>query len=132
MDAAHQGGLIHHWLVCHETMMGDLPHLRRVRLLHYEDLVARPDQELAEIHAFLGVAPHPGDLTVRGGINDKYFDRWDARRRNPLRRPALDRAAARYETRVNRFGYSLLEPRAPVGPLPVASTPIAGSIHSGG
>ncbi|MGZ4480842.1 MAG: sulfotransferase family protein [Gaiellales bacterium] len=127
-----KAGLIRHWLVCHETMMEDVPHLRRVRLLHYEDLVARPDQVLSEIYTFLGVEPHPGDVTVRSGINDKYFDRWEARRGNPLRRPALDRAAARYESRVNRFGYSLLEPRAPVGPLPATSTPSAGSIHSGG
>jgi len=64
---------------------------------------------------------------VRQGLNDSYFEGWEQRRGNPLRRAWYDRAARRLEPRVNRFGYSLAPPRT----LTTAAAPIAGSTQSG-
>jgi hypothetical protein len=66
----------------------------------------------------VGLAPHPAGEEVRVDINGHYFAAWRSNR-NPVR--VLDRsvAAARFETAVRGFGYSLrdLEPldRGPTG-----------------
>ena len=103
------------------------PQVLDVRMLRYEDLVTRPDEELAEVQRFVGIDPRPSGIEVRQGLNDSYFEGWEQRRGNPLRRAWYDRAARRLEPRVNRFGYSLAPPRT----LSTAAAPIAGSTQSG-
>ena len=34
--------LVQHWVTAHRVFLQDLPHLRRLHVVHYEDLVARP------------------------------------------------------------------------------------------
>jgi hypothetical protein len=119
--------MIEHWLRCYETLLEDAPHVEHLRMLRYEDLVTRPDEELADVERFIGLEPQPSGIEVRGGLNDSYFAGWKQRRRNPLRRLWYDRAARELEPRVNRFGYSLAPPRT----LSTAETPSAGSTHSG-
>jgi hypothetical protein len=107
--------LIRHWLRGYECFADDIPHLDHVLAVRYERLVEQPEQQVSEILDFLGL-DNPGITTkVRPGVNDHYFGRWDLRRRNPLKRAYLDLVAARFETRVARFGYSLRDyRRAPV------------------
>jgi hypothetical protein len=109
--------LIEHWLACHETLLADLPHVRRLMVIRYEDFVARPDGALAAAFRFIGIEPQPSGLSVRTGVNDAYFDRWGGPRWNPLRRSDAARAVERFSERVARFGYSLHTPAA-TGALP--------------
>jgi hypothetical protein len=102
--------LVEHWLVCHETLIADAPHLQDPVILRYEDLVADPDRVLGAAYRAAGLDPHPSGITVRTGINDAYFRRWSGRRWSPRKRIDTDRAVQRFEDRVRRFGYSLREP----------------------
>src|SRR6476620_12583816 len=85
--------MIEHWLRCYEPLVGAAPHVEHLRMLRYEDLVTRPDEELAEVQRFVGIDPRPSGIEVREGLNDAYFAAWAERRRNPLRRLWLDRSA---------------------------------------
>ncbi len=102
--------LIRHWLVCNETVLADVTHLRHVALVRYEDLVADCDDELMRLHKFIGLEPKPYGPRPSERLNDAYFAHWDHLRRSlggPLYRELIVR---RFETRVNRFGYSLKHP----------------------
>jgi hypothetical protein len=128
--------LIEHWLRAHELFAEDAPHLNRVHVVRYEDIVADPDASLGRIFSFLGL-DDPGqgrsgeegvnvdnfesDRTLRTGVNDKYFEEWRKRRRSIARRVYYDAVAWRYERAVRGFGYSLRDPsslRTPTVPLP--------------
>ena len=59
--------LVEHWLHCHELFEADRPHLERVHVLLYEDLVRDPAAALAGVLGFLGLEgdaagrrPRPG------------------------------------------------------------------------
>jgi hypothetical protein len=128
--------LIEHWLRAHELLVADVPHVERMHVVRYEELVDDPDRELARVFAFLGLDdPAPGrpragglnrdnfqaDRTLRTDVNDRYFDAWDARGRSLVRHVYREAVEWRYERRVRPFGYSLREPRAlcpPTAPLP--------------
>ncbi len=117
------GDLIEHWCLAHETLLTDLPHLRRVQVVQYERLVAAPQNILAPVAEMLALdGPIPvGGLT--GGRSDRYAQVWEAwrRSRNPFRARSAQRLLARYEERVARFGYRLddLDALAPF-PTPAA------------
>ncbi|HMJ01856.1 MAG TPA: sulfotransferase [Conexibacter sp.] len=102
--------LIRHWLVCNETALADLPHLRHATVTHYEQLV-EDDDELVRLQRFLGLEPAPLGEPTRQGLNEAYFAQWDRLTASAPR--ALYRAAIvrRFEARVARFGYSLRHPR---------------------
>lgn len=102
--------LICHWLVCNETMLADIAHLEHVTLLRYEDLVRAADSELVRLQEFIGVEPRPCGLAPRHGLNEAYFSRWDDMRRRGSRWLYRETMIRRFETRVNRFGYSLRDP----------------------
>jgi hypothetical protein len=51
------------------------------------------------------------DRAVRTGVNEHYFRSWDERRAGIARRVYLELVARIYERRINRFGYSIREPR---------------------
>jgi len=100
--------LVRHWVSCHAMLAGDAPLVRRLHVVRYERLVADPDATLAPVFAALDIAPRAVAELVRGGINERYFARWQAAR-NPLRRRDRNRTIARWEADVNRFGYSLID-----------------------
>lgn len=117
--------LIEHWLRAHELFAEDVPHVRRLHVLRYEDLVDDPDVELGRLFAFLGLDdPNPGreraagvnadnfqaDRTLRTGVNEKYFEAWRARRRALAAYVYCTALERRYERRVRAFGYSLRRP----------------------
>ena len=79
-------------------------------ILRYEEFVADPDRQLADVFRFLGLEPHASGLTVRRTINEAYFARWSRNRWSPLKRYDIDRAVDRFEERANRFGYCLRDP----------------------
>jgi hypothetical protein len=102
--------LIRHWLICNETMLADMAHLKHIAILRYEDLVSRGDDELKRIHEFIGVEPRPCGLEPHNGLNEAYFARWRALGRLPMRSQYRSRIEGLFEARVNRFGYSLCDP----------------------
>jgi hypothetical protein len=101
------GRLIEHWLTCHEQFERDREHLRAVHVLRYEDFVARPEQHLREIQAFLGLASVSVGRDVRDGANDAYMHQWSRRCAHAVTRPYTRRVRKSFEDRVSRFGYSL-------------------------
>ena len=94
--------LIRHWLAAHEAFEEDLPRLRHVQLVRYEDFIADPAATLEAVYGFLGLEPVPAGFDIRADANDAYLARWRAEPR--LRRALLVRA---FDERVQRFGYSL-------------------------
>jgi hypothetical protein len=107
--------LIEHWLVCHEIFLDDAPHIRRLLLVRYEDLVSDPEAVVGSIQERLGLTPSGATFAARSGINDDYFKRWNARL-HPRRRRQHEELARRFEQRVNRFGYSLADPERSAEP----------------
>jgi hypothetical protein len=101
--------LLEHWLVCHDIFLEDAPHIERLALVRYEDLVADPAGVVGRVQERLGLAPSGAAFKARSGINDEYFKRWSARLRPRQRRQHME-LARRYEERANRFGYSLVQP----------------------
>jgi Sulfotransferase family len=100
--------LVEHWLRCHELFDADRPHLERVHVLLYEDLVRDPATTLAGILGFLGLSGDPPSTDLDPGSNRRYFERWHALERSGLFwRAYFPALRARYEGRVRRFGYSL-------------------------
>lgn len=104
------GRLVKHWVTCYETLERDAAHVSNLQLIRYEDLVAAPDERLANICGSLGLEPGGSSGEVRERVNDRYFAMWRELERSPLRRAYMRRVVERYEDRVSRFGYSLREP----------------------
>lgn len=114
--------LLAHWVRAHRIAMADVPHLRSVILVRYEDLVADPDAVLGRVFRLVGLEDHApgrepeagvnadnfsGDRTTRTGVNEHYFERWQRRKANPAKRAYLAMVETRYERAARAFGYSL-------------------------
>jgi Sulfotransferase family len=116
--------LLRHWLVCHGLFASDVPHLERVHVVRYEDLIADPSVTLGGVWRFLGVDPYDVERPVAAGINAdhllrdgvarrdvnaKYFESWERRKHTAVRRAYFALTERAYEPRARRFGYSLLD-----------------------
>jgi hypothetical protein len=99
--------LLEHWVVAHRTFAQDRPHISRIEVLRYEDLVSAPQSCLDAVYGFLGLETHPMALEIRPDGNDAYFDRWRELERGPVGRTRLGRLRKRFEPEVKSFGYSL-------------------------
>lgn len=107
--------LFAHWFAAHETFAADAPHLRRLHVVRYEDLIADPGRALKELGAFLDLdGPIPAD-TVQGHRSTAYERAWASYARNPLKRPLRRRLTARFGEAARRFGYDMddLDHRGP-------------------
>jgi hypothetical protein len=100
--------LIEHWLVAHETMLEDLPHLERVIVVRYEDLMLDPAAEFRRITDLMSLPPASVDVEIRHGVNDAYLHKWE--RNWPWARLGRNSSIRRYAERVQRFGYDLTPP----------------------
>ncbi|MCC6224103.1 MAG: sulfotransferase [Thermoleophilia bacterium] len=126
--------LLAHWTRAHRLALADVPHLRTVAIVRYEDLVADLDGVLGRVFRLVGLDDHaPGrqaeagvnpdnfaaDRTPRAGVNDRYFERWQLRKRHPGKRVYLALLEARYERAARAFGYGLRQRSvaAPADPL---------------
>ena len=67
--------LVEHWLNAHRLLVKDLPFLRRVHIVYYEDLVTEPAAELAAVRTFLGLdeAILASVLSARNGTG---YEEW--------------------------------------------------------
>ena len=92
--------LVRHWVACHELLAEDLPHLERVRVVHYERVVAGFADELAGVYAFLGVPYHELRRAPELDRNAGYAPRWSED-------PQREEVTRWFDDDVRRFGYSL-------------------------
>jgi Sulfotransferase family len=98
--------LIRHWIRCHHVALGDAPHIRRLYVLHYEDLVADAPGELAALREFLGLEGEIPAPAIESGSNQRYLELWAELRRARLRRPYIEWIESRLGPAVQRLGYS--------------------------
>ena len=100
--------LIEHWIVAHEILEKDTPHLKHAMTVKYETLIAEPNPTLRKIYAFLGVPPKE-ETTFEATTehNQKYFAQWREMMQNPETSASVKEWIERYEPRVRAFGYSL-------------------------
>ena len=110
--------LVHHWVTAHELLLADAPHLDRLMILRYEDLVSDPALEIDRISRFLDLHPRAGSHEVRAGLNERYIERWHRLRSRLAGRASIERD---YEAAVRRFGYSLRDPFGLRPPEPAAA-----------
>ena len=108
-----------HWFVAHDLFAADAPHLEHLHVVKYEDLLARPRQELDAIGTFLGLEGQVPADGLESGRSSSYAARWEAlaHDRVPWRR--LERAALvrKFSERALAYGYDLEDLDA-VGPWP--------------
>jgi hypothetical protein len=98
--------LVGHWLVAHRILSEDLPYLKRVLVVHYEDLVGRPEAELERVRAFLDLSSTIPAASVSAGHSVPYERSWEALR--TLRRPGGWQRRVienRYREEIAAFGY---------------------------
>ena len=96
-------GFVEHWVHAHRMLEQDLPHLRNVRLVHLETLVASPQQVIDAVCADLGLPSHPlpEKRSVRGDVNRKYAREFE--RESHATQQAIRQHAASFP----KFGYSI-------------------------
>ncbi len=99
--------LIEHSLLCYEQFLRDLPYLKSVYILRYEEFVASPQLALNQITNFVGVDSINLRREIKESINEKYFGRLVSDCSKPVVGWHLARHLARRERRANNFGYSL-------------------------
>ena len=99
--------LLEHWIVAHEILQQDIPHLQKAMTIKYETLIAEPEGTLREIYKFLGVPPHPTTFDATTEHNQRYFAQWRAMAKEPETRASVEQWIERFEPRVQAFGYSL-------------------------
>lgn len=111
--------LVEHWLAAHETFLADLPHLRRVHVLRYENLVADPAAELAPVTELLGLSSPLDSGSLRATHSGRYEEQWAAMRRSgPLSRRNRSSIERDFSEAIARWGYDVDDLSAlPTGPV---------------
>ncbi len=101
-------GLVAHWLLAHEILARDLEHVERALVVHYEDLVTRPDQELARVGAFLGLE-RPFPTTSLSASHGSGYAAWWEELRHPWRPGYWQRRliTRRHGARCAAYGYDI-------------------------
>ena len=99
--------LIEHWLLCHERFLEDKDRLYRSFQIRYEDLVADQPAVLSQIFSFLGLPEVSIAPMTKYGLNENYLKKWRRSCALPLMGWANRRTIRRFQTRVERFGYTL-------------------------
>lgn len=68
--------LLAHWMAAHVQMNKDLPFLKQVKIIHYEDFVSDPEKVLDELQEFIGIQKKEIKISVKKDINESYFSIW--------------------------------------------------------
>ena len=108
---------VEHWLAAHAILDADLPHLRRVRIVHLEELSAAPQATFDAICGDLGLPSHALPAAkVQSDVNRKY---WHEYRKDAedlrVRIAALAGAFAKFGYRLDDDGFGTV-----VAPYPAA------------
>ncbi len=99
-------GLVDHWMVAHEILADDLGHLNRALVVHYENLVRRPEVELGRVGRFLGL-DSPLPTSSLSAAHGSAYAEWWAALTSPVRPGGWQRRLIerRYGDRMQSFGY---------------------------
>ena len=109
------GRLMNHWFTAHDTAREDLPHLRRVHVLKYEDLMARPDQSLRAVAEFIGLPSALDGSEINPARTDTYAKQWAELLASGDE--TANRMVQRFSGRATEYGYDLTD-LSKVGPFP--------------
>jgi hypothetical protein len=120
--------MVAHWIRAYSTFLDDLPHLSRVLAVHYEQLVAGPEPELARIQALLGLStPIPREHLTRTH-SQRYESAWEQLASGSvLERRQRRLIIERHAEAISRFGYSARDLQAlpRPGAMPTCEAPPA-------
>lgn len=113
------GRLTEHWFRAHDLFLTDAPHLRRLHVVKYEDLVGKPGPTLAAVADFLGLDGPIPTGTLQSGRSSSYERQWQswARSRRPWQAAAHRRLCRRFGERAHQYGYDMRD-LAVSGPFP--------------
>ncbi|HET7172704.1 MAG TPA: sulfotransferase [Nocardioidaceae bacterium] len=106
--------LVEHWLAAHRLLLADAPHLGRLLVVRYEDLVSQPDAELARVQGFLGLTSPIPAAGLSDSRSQRYVERWES-----LRLPwrpgwwQRQRIERRLAAAIAGFGYDVSDLSAP-------------------
>jgi hypothetical protein len=100
--------LVAHWVRAHTILAQDAPHMQKLMVMRYEELVASPVQLLAPVQQTLQLStPIPTD-SFRGGQNERYAELWEAKRRGSLlERRTRKRIVEMLGPEIAMFGYDV-------------------------
>lgn len=110
--------LTEHWLRAHQLLVHDLPQLKRVHIVRYEELVMNPDVELSKIGRFLGLEGPVPATDLHASHSTRYQATWESMRRGGwLQRSRRRGMIERYNDTVAAFGYDMadLDRLTPIG-----------------
>ncbi|GAB3858931.1 hypothetical protein GCM10028801_19560 [Nocardioides maradonensis] len=99
-------GRVEHWVRAHDLLREDLPHLSRIEVVRYEDLVARPVDELARLQRLLRLDDPIPHSSLRSDRSDGYVDQWQRMATaGPLQRQIRRSIIDRFADDMLRWGY---------------------------
>ena len=98
--------LIKHTLVAYEKIQKDIPALKSVHTLKYEELVKNPQKTIDKITDYLGIENALLTKNIINDLNKKYFLMWENDKKK-LTNLITNLLGARQEARANKFGYSI-------------------------
>lgn len=103
--------LVEHNLRCYERFLEDMPKLKQVLVLRYEEFVQNPEEHIGKIFDWLGVARVTFPQQVRSDINARYLAKWrkDCRRLKGYKMK-IQCLFRRFQKRSAVFGYSIRTP----------------------
>lgn len=96
-----------HWFRAYDLMSSDLPHLRQVRVVRYEELCRNPDQVLSGLSSFLGIDDRFDRPRVDPSASARYARMWQEMRASPKGLVLTTLLARRYAARARAFGYEM-------------------------
>jgi hypothetical protein len=70
--------LVKHWMLAHQLFALDRPHLRRVHVVRYEELVSKPGETLAGVQQFLDLDQAIPEDLIHPTHSAHYQSQWDA------------------------------------------------------
>lgn len=106
--------VLKHTLLAYDIFRKDVPSLKSIFIVHYEDFVLDPQKCLDRIYRFLGVESIQIEKEVRSDVNEKYFEMWRVDKKNLINRLSLA-VSIGVEKKANMFGYSLRNCSEPGG-----------------
>lgn len=105
--------LVEHWFIAHDIARKDAPHLKRLHVLHYEHLVANPEQTLSLLAEVLGVATPFATERIQSSRSSPYVDRWSSMVSGPpWSRRQYQVITNRFGKRAAEYGYDIADPTA--------------------
>ncbi len=100
--------LMKHWQAGHAQMLKDMKHLKRAKIVRYEDMIADPQGLVDEVWHWLGLESVEVTEMVRKDGNDRYFVDWHSwRATHPYKTKFLEWGMRGL---LKHFNYSLSSP----------------------